>query len=64
MSIIQLLKELASVKPAPNNTEVDKLLNQHSNEIKQAILQHDNQTLKNLISNNRSYANETKVTVY
>ncbi len=62
MSIVTLLQELASAKP--DIAEVNKLLNQQNDEIKQAILRNDNEALRNLVSDNRIYANETKVTLY
>jgi phage regulator Rha-like protein len=62
MSILNLLQGLANA--APNSHEIDELVNAQPKNIQDAIKNNNNDALKNMISSNQFYANETKVTLY
>jgi len=62
MNILNLLSELANARP--NSQEIDDIIKDQPSNIQAAVKSNNGEELKQLMSHNQFYANETTVTLY
>jgi hypothetical protein len=62
MNILNLLSELANARP--NSQEIDDIIKDQPSNIQSAVKSNNGEELKQLMSHNQFYANETTVTLY